>query len=270
MNFKYLVLLEWKKFSRNTVMILLIGLYTLLMPFGIFVLENWEGGPGMPSKDVFFTFPQIWEYQGYSGSWFSFLFLGFIGVLLITTEVGQKTMRQNIITGITRTEFYLGKLYVMILVALYATVIYILSTILIGSLYPETIDFSNFMEGHNGSAPRYFLMTFAYLSFGLFLGLILRKSGLAIFIYLAYIIFLEPMLRWGVHREIFDHRSMNFYPMNAIEDLMPNPLFRFVESFQNMTDFNILLTYREATVVTLISVGVFLFLAYRSLVRRDM
>lgn len=270
MSFKYLVQLEWKKFSKNTVMILLIGLYTFLMPFGIFVLQNYVPGPGMPSQEVFFTFPQVWDYQGYSGSWFAFLFLGFIGVLLITTEVSNKTMRQNIITGMTRTEYYLGKIYVMLLVSLYATAIYFISTVLIGSLYPSEPDFVNMFDGHNWSTPRYFLMTFAYLSFGLFLGLILRKSGLAIFIYLAYIIFLEPLLRWGVHREIFDHRSMNFYPMNGIEDLMPNPLFKIVESFQNMTDFNILLSYKEATIVSVISVGVFLFFAYRSLMRRDM
>jgi hypothetical protein len=98
----------------------------------------------------------------------------------------------------------------------------------------------------------------------------MRKSGLAIFSYMAYIIFLEPLLRWAVHKEIYDHRSMNFYPMNATEDLMPNPFFKFVESFTSMTDFKLLLSYQEATIVVLISVSLFLYFGYRSLVRRDM
>lgn len=270
MKVLHLLQLEWKKFSKNTVIILLVALYTLLMPFGIFVMENFVEAPGLPSKDTFFTFPEIWQYQGYSGSWFSFLFLGFIGVLIITTEVSHKTMRQNIITGLSRTDYFLGKLYVLIIISAYATLIYFLSTVLIGTFYPAEPDFAHFMDGHNWSSGRYFLLTFGYLSFGLFLGLVLRKSGLAIFSYLSYIVFLEPLLRWGVHRKIYDSRSMNFYPMNGIEDLMPNPFFKLLDNFRNMTDFNLLLTYPEATIVSSISIALFLYFGYRSLVKRDM
>ena len=270
MQLFYLVQLEWKKFSKNTLMILLLGLYTALMPLGIFILENYEGAPGMPSKELFFTFPEIWQYQGYSGSWFVFLFLGFTGVLLISTEVSQKTMRQNIITGMTRTEFFLGKLYIILLISLYATLIYFLSTVLIGSFYPAENAVRNILEGHDWATLRYFLMSFAYLSFGLFLGVLFRKSGLAIFIYLAYIIVIEPLLRWGVHRKIYDDRSMNFYPMNAIEDLMPNPFFRFVEGFTQMTDFSLLLSYREASITTVVFVALFLGIAYWQLMKKDM
>jgi ABC-2 type transport system permease protein len=269
MQFFHLITLEWKKFHKNTVMILLMGLFTFLMPFAIFVMENYKSVPPMPEKDTFFTFPGIWEYQGYSASWFSFLFLGFIGVLLITTEVGNRTLRQNIITGLTRMEYFLGKLYVILLISLYATLIYFVSTLLIGSFYPETFAMADFMNGHDWSTGRYFLLTFGYLSFGLFLGYILRKTGLAIFVYLSYIIFLEPLLRWAVHIKIFNNASMHYYPMNAMEDLMPNPLFKFAENFTSMTDFNILLSYRDASIVAVISIALFLLIGLRSLLRRD-
>lgn len=269
MQFIHLITLEWKKFSKNTVMILLAGLYTFLMPFAIFVMENYQAAPGLPAKETFFTFPAIWEYQGYSGSWFSFLFLGFMGILMITTEVSNKTMRQNIISGMTRTEFFLGKLYMILLISLYATLVYFVSTVLIGSFYPEKFAIADMLNGHNWATARYFLLNLGYLSFGLFLGLLLRKNGLAIFSYMAYIIFLEPLLRWGVHKEIYDDRSMNFYPMNALEDLMPNPFFQVVDNFSNMTEFRLLLSYQEASIVAILSILLFLILAYRLLLSRD-
>jgi ABC-type transport system involved in multi-copper enzyme maturation permease subunit len=270
MDLLYLIKLEWKKFKSNTVIVLLLGLYTVLMPIAIFVMENFESGPGLPTKDTFFTFPQVWDYQGYSGSWFSFLFLGFIGVLIITSEVSYKTMRQNIITGLTRTQFFMGKIYVLLLVSLYATLLYFVSTVLIGTFYPAEPDFANFMDGHNWATARYFLMTFGYLSFGLFLGLLFRKSGLAIFLYLSYIVFLEPLLRWGVHWRLFEHSSMKYYPMNAFEDLMPMPFYKVIENFNPVTEFNLLMNYQEAAIVSVISVIVFIFLAYRFLLKRDM
>jgi len=270
MKVLHLLQLEWKKFHKNTVMILLVGLYTILMPFGIFVLDNYNAPPPMPAKSTFFTFPEIWNYQGYSGSWFTFLFLGFMGVLMITTEVSNKTFRQNIITGLSRTEYFLGKLYSILAISIYATAIYFISTFLIGSLYPEQAAFGDFLDGHNWATARYFLLTFSYLSFGLFLGLLLRKTGLAIFSYLSYIIFLEPLLRWAVHRKLIDHKSMNFYPMNGVEDLMPNPFFSFMKDFTAMTEFDLLLTYQEASIVSIISILLFLGFGYRSLIKRDM
>lgn len=266
----HLLGLEWKKFRKNKLILFLLGLYTLLMPFAIFVMDNYIQMPGLPQKETFFSFPGIWEYQGYSGSWFSFLFLGFIGVVIITSEVSNKTMRQNILTGMTRQSFYLGKLYVILTVSIWATMIYFISALLIGISRTEGFTTEMIFDGHQYAVLRYFLMNLGYLSFGLFLGLIIRRSGLAIFTYLAYIIFLEPMIRWAIHRNIFDHRSMHFYPMNGIEDLMPNPAFRLVDSFKEMTNFELLLSYREATVISLISVAVFLIVSYLNILKKDM
>lgn len=266
----HLLSLEWKKFRKNKLVLLLLGLYTFLMPFAIFVMDNYIQMPGMPAKEAFFSFPGIWEYQGYSGSWFSFLFLGFIGVVIITSEVSNKTMRQNILTGMTRRSFYLGKLYVILTVGIWATLIYILSTILIGIFRTEAFKPEMIFEGHRWIILRYFVMNMGYLSFGLFLGMILRRSGLAIFTYLAYIIFLEPMIRWAIHRNIYEHRSMNFYPMNAIEDLMPNPAFKVIDGFKNMTNFELLLSFREAALISVLSIGVFFLISYLNLIRKDM
>lgn len=77
---------------------------------------------------------------------------------------------------------------------------------------------------NNNAIVRFFVMCLGYLSFAFFIAIWIRKGTLAILTYFSYIMFLEPIIR-AIHLNYFRNRS-SIYPMNVIEDLMPNPFFK--------------------------------------------
>lgn len=108
------------------------------------------------------------------------------------------------------------------------------------------------------------------MSCGLLIGFLIRRTVIAVFFYLIYILMLEPVLRWGIHRYFWEHPSMHFYPMNAVEDLVPAPLSPIAEEFASKAGFSLFLTPFEAIITTLIYTSVFIYLVYSHLKKADL
>jgi len=266
----YLLELEWKKWNKQLVFRILLGGYLLLLPSLLLVGKKLPDlPPPIGTTDVLFIFPTVWEYLGYVGNWLSFFFLGFLAVVLITTEHSNKTFRQNIIDGLKRRDFVLAKICFVGLIALLATAYYVLCALIIGAFNTDIVIvqkvFQNWMY-----IPRYFLMVSGYMYFGLFIGFLLKRTGLSLFLYLSYIMMLEPLLRWGVHQNISRHRSMHFYPMNAVEDLLPVPYTDVADEFLQKFGFSLFLQPWEAIIAVLGYTALFLFLVFRIVRKSDL
>ena len=81
----------------------------------------------------FFEFPNMWGYLGFAGNWLAFFLLRVdLGIYGLSNEVSYKTMRQNIITGMERKEFYLGKALSITVLSLGATIFYMIIGLIIG------------------------------------------------------------------------------------------------------------------------------------------
>ena len=267
---KDLLVLEWKKFKNNAVFRALVLIYILVAPFVILAgkdaFKNMP--PPMPSSKVFYEFPTVWDYQGYVGNWLVPFCLGFLAIHLVTSEVSNRTMRQNIIIGLTRREFFISKLCSVIVMALAATVIYAVSTIIIGMIHTDGFDIELVLD-NNWAISRYFLLCLGYMSFGLMLAFLIRKGTLTILFYFLYVMILEPIFML-VHVYYFKNQSRNFWPMNSIEDLMPFPLFKVPDYYINKEwNFNILLPYHYAIMLTLFYSLIFIFIAYRNFIKKD-
>lgn len=264
----FLLQLEWKKLYKLTAFRVFMAFYLVLLPAILLTGKQiGELPPPILTNEVFFMFPTVWEYLGYLGNWLCFFFFGFLAIAMVTTEYSNKTMRQNIITGLSRRQYFLSKVYFILLISLLATLYYSLCALVIGYFNTETIFWHKVWQNAD-YIPRYFLMCFGYMTFGLFLGFLLKRTGIAIFLYLAYIMFVELILRWGVHFQLFQHRSMHYYPMNAVEDLMPAPFTEMAEEFVSNQGFGFFLQPAEAVIITLVYTSLFLWLSYR-LIRRS-
>lgn len=266
-----LIKLEYSKFKKNSVIGLLAIMFIVTMPTVLFIgKELRDLPPPLPSNEVFFTFPMVWDYLGYAGSWLAFFFLGLIAVFIVVNEISYKTFRQNIIAGMTRREYFLGKLYSIIAISALAAIYYGLIAIIIGLFHAETISISDAFD-NSWAISRFFLMCMGYMSIGLFFGFIVRRSGVSVLLYIIYILMLESLLKWAVHYRALPNASVNFYPANSFEDLMPFPIYRFADMIpKKEIKFDFLLTYTEATVSSLIWIAIFIGLAYLSLEKRDM
>ncbi len=268
----YLLKLEWKKFSQNSVVRLLLLFFVLFTPCGLFMASNFDLGninPLLPTENTFFSFPGVWEYLGYSGNWTVFFFLGVVMIYLICAEINYKTERQSIINGLDRKSYFSSKLISLLALAIFATLYYSIWGISVGVIYTDNYDFG-YIFTNDWAIPRFLLMSIGYLSFAMVVAFVLRKSGLAIFVYFSYVLIIESIIRWQGHRKIFEGASTKYYPMNATEDLMPNPVWKLAD-FMPMKDlsFDPLLPYSHAAIVSGISSIAFIGLAWYIFNRRD-
>ena len=266
----YLIGLEWKKWNKNLAFRLLLLSYAVFLPAILLTGKRIEElPPPIGTNEVLFIFPTVWEYLGYVGNWMTFFFMGFLSVLIVTTEYSNKTLRQNIINGVSRKNFFLGKLYFILLISAGATLYYTICALLIGFFNTDVIIWNKVFQNAD-YIYRYFVMCSSYMIFALFLGFLIKRTGIALFAYLSYIMFVELIIRWGVHRNIVKHKSMHFYPMNATEDLIPIPFTEQASKFLDEFGFEFFLTPMEALVTTLIYLSVFLLITYRLVSKADL
>ena len=265
-----LLALEFAKFRKSAVIGLLTILFVIMLPTVIFVGKEFKNVPqDYFSEDMFFVFPTVWDFLGYAGSWLVFFFLGLISVFIVVNEVRFKTFRQNIITGFTRQTYFLSKVYSIIAISLLAALYYGLVGFIIGAAHAEEISLSEAFSDTSWAIPRFFLMTLGHTSFGLFCGFILRRSGIAVLFYLCYILMIETLLKL-IYLKYHMSPIVNYFPLNSIEDLTPNPLYRFEALIPwNNIDFSFLLTYQQATISSIIWIVIFYALAYYSFIKRD-
>ena len=255
MNIVNLLVTEWLKFRKNAVISLLGIMFLIFMPTTLFIGKQWQNLPKpLPNNSIFFEFPSMWSYLGYIGNWYVFFFIGLMVVFMITSEMNYKTLRQNIISGYTRQTFFKAKLFSMIVLCIIATAIYTLVGLAIGLVHTEGSTLSSALS-NNLAIPRFFLMSLGYCSLAFLISFVIRRSGISVLFYLCYTLMIEPFLRWGLHFGQLEikNKSVNFYPANSFEDLMPNPLFRYAEAIpMDDLDFSFLLTYEEATIASII------------------
>ncbi len=220
--------------------------------------------------DLFFMFPEVWRYVAYLGGWLCFFFLGFLAVLLISMEHNHRTLRQNIINGLTRKEFVLGKIGFIITISLLATIYYILVCLVIGFFNTQTVYMSEVTD-QIMMIPRYFLMCFGYMSFGLMVGSLIKRTGIALFVYIAYTMFIELFLRYGIHMKMFgSNKTVHYYPLNAIEDLTPMPIMDMAKNFMRENGFEMSLSPTEAIVISCIWILIFLTIVYNRFIKSDL
>src|SRR5690606_11858160 len=103
----------------------------------------------------------------------------------ITSEVGNKTMRQNILTGMTKKSFFVSKLLSIMIMAFVASFLYALSTILIGMVHTDGFDLELIFD-NNFAITKFFLLCMGYMSFAMLVAFIIRRGTLAIFFYFFY------------------------------------------------------------------------------------
>lgn len=272
-----LLKLEFTKFRNHSLILILVLLYAIFFPSIIFYGKEFNDLPDpLPGNIIFYKFPTVWDYQGYIGSWLVFFFLGLIAVFSVVNEVRYKTFRQNIIAGLTRKEYFLAKFYAILALSVIATAYYFIVTFLIGAIHTSNLTFGDAFD-NSWATTRYFLTCMGYMTFGLMCGFLIRRSGLAVLFYLIYGVAIDPALKWLANSYIVSKFSwlpdgiVRFTPMNVVEDLMPLPLYRFVDLIPDIDfNFEFLLNYTQAMTATILWCTLFLFIIYKNFSTRDL
>ncbi len=271
-NILSLVKTEYKKFSKNTVVRVLLGTFVLFAPFMILIGKRLfkYAPPPFPSPLSLFEFPVIWDYQAYVNHHLIYVLLGYFVLYTITNEISNKTMRQNIITGYTKKEYFIAKLASFAAISALATTLFYLSSLVLGIIHTDGLELS-LMFDNRWLGVRYFLCCMGFMTFAMFVAFWVRRSGLALFVYFGYIVIVEQMLR-GLFIYLTDSpEGSRWFPMNAYEDLLPLPLYKLDKFFKLFDDREVALVLPqwETTGISIVYIVLFTWLAWRVFSRRD-
>jgi ABC-2 type transport system permease protein len=218
---------EWLKIKKYPAFWWMLGIVALAYPGMNYMLYS-EGykdqladktmGPVLRMLPNPFTFPAAWQTVAFISSIFIFL-PSVIVIMFITNEYSYKTHRQNIIDGWSRKDFMMGKMIDVAIISLFATILYVITTLIIGIINAGN-DTGSLWEG-----TRYiwlfFLQVFSQLSIALLIALLVRKAFLALGIFLFYFFPLEPFLV-AMGKE-WANDAGEFLPLEISDRLIPFP-----------------------------------------------
>lgn len=259
-----------KTFSSNTFRVILT-LHFVFYILVILAVSRIELSLGQFSISRLYDFPNVWEFFSWVASWFNIL-LGVLVIVLICNEFRFYTFRQQIMNGLNEGHLLLGKIYMMVVIAVYALILVIISSFVSGNLTgSESLGLSQFsgME----MVLVYFLQTLAYMSMAMLFAMIFKNNGLAIVTFILYLFPAEVILRSLLFRNV-----QEYFPAKLISGLTPLPsIFRDqASSLKGIgMDFNTTQTTDLAFVtpeeigLTVLYIAVFLAIAYWILKRKS-
>lgn len=233
--------------------------------FGFFTLELGELG--------IFNFPIIWHITTFCASYFKFFF-AIVVVSMIGNEYSNKTLKQNLIDGLSKKEFILSKFYTIVFFSIAATVLIGVATFIIGMYYSSYTE-ATIVFREVEFLLAYFVKLVGFFSLCLFFGMLLKRSAFALaFLFVLYIV---EWIIFGVVFKISDSSDIafkvkNFLPLESMYKLIDQPFQRVV-----MTKFpdKAELSYDYAVHFSEIAIvlgwtAIFIFLSYSLLKKRDL
>ena len=222
-----------------------------------------------------FNFPFIWHFNTWVAATLKF-FLAIVIVSMISNEYSNRTLKQNLIDGLSKKEFMLSKFYTVIAFAALSTLFIFVMTLILGYSFSDYTELS-IVTREMEFLLAYFFKLVGFFSFCLFLGVLVKRSAFALGFLFVWWIFENisyGILRWQINAETAD-AIVQFFPLEAMKNLINLPFQRlnFIETAANQLQADIQIDYAVHWYeVGIVSVWIFLFIygAYRLLMKRDL
>ncbi|HEY9005181.1 ABC transporter permease subunit [Ohtaekwangia sp.] len=177
-----------------------------------------------------YHFPDVWMNLIWCAGLLKIV-LAVLVAISITNEYSYRTIRQNIIDGLSRSEFLFSKIITNVLLSLISVVMIFLIGLVTGMIYSPSIELDRIMTDLE-FFPAYFLELFFFLSFALMLGVLIQRAGLTIILLLLF-----PAIEAIVAAKVDNYlpEVIPFFPMRSIWYLIPWPFPRY--AFQEIQDY---------------------------------
>lgn len=138
-------------------------------------------------------------------------------ILLITNEFSFFTMRQQLISGMSRKDFLAGKLVIIAFISLGVVILIGIMALLLGLIHQKTGDVSLLNSGL-WFIPVHALELFTYLIFAMLIAVIFKRSGIATIVFVLYSIIGERIISLTMPGNMGD-----YLPLSAAGSLIPLP-----------------------------------------------
>lgn len=226
-----LLRIEWMKLKNYRTFWILSVLY-LISIFGInyivyaiqeniYSAQQAQGMAQAMLGNPPYSFPTAWQMTAYVSSYLLFM-PGLLMIIMITNEYSYKTHRQNIIDGLTRSQFITVKIVLAVIASLLSSAAVAIAAFIYGSMQQESFSLEGFY--HIGY---FFIQCLSYCMVALLFAILFKRGGLAIGVFFLYAIVLENLLGGLLNR--YANYSGRYLPLESTDNLIPLP---FMESMQ--------------------------------------
>lgn len=232
---KGLLAIEWLKLKRYRTFWVLAGLFMLLLPIwnyevaSGFLKIGGDGKNGINFLDTAYSFPGVWGNIGFWGSVFV-LFLSILIIIIATNEYAYRTHRQNIIDGWQRVQFYHAKVLVILALGFAATIYLFILGVIFGGINSGSL--TGMFSGVE-QVLYFFLLSLNYMGFALFIAIWIKRSGLAIGLFLLYAMIIENITK-GIVNYFVEFPIANLLPLQSSDELLPFPFMQMARSLMKM------------------------------------
>lgn len=217
------------KNSRASI-ILIMTYFALLTSIALIAAIKFDIGPVQfhLAEQGIFNFPYIWHFNTFVAAFFK-LFLLLVIVSMMANEYSNKTLKQNLIDGLSKKEFILSKFYTVVLFALVSTIFVFVVSMVLGMVYSDYNEVSIIFSDLEYLGA-FFVKLIGFFSFGLFLGMLIKRSAFAVGAMLIWFIAETigyNVLKWNIFRDtdIADY-IFQFAPLKAMWNLIDEPFSR--------------------------------------------
>lgn len=160
--------------------VLIIIYFALFLSIVLFSAIHFQLGPidFQLADQGIFNFPYIWHFNSYFAAILK-IFLAVVIVSMISMEYSNRTLKQNLIDGMSKKEFVLSKFYAIIAFSVVSTVFLFIVSLILGLVFSDYTEFSiifSDMQYLGG----YLLKLIGFFSFCFFLGVLVKRSAFAI------------------------------------------------------------------------------------------
>lgn len=175
-----------------------------------------------------FNFPFIWHFNTYIAAILK-LFLAIVIVSMMSNEYSNRTLKQNLIDGLSKKEFVLSKFYMLVSFSVISTIFLFVVSLILGLRFSDYTEVSIIFSDMQYLLA-YFIKLVGFFAFCMFLGILVKRSAFALgFLFIWYILenIAYGLMEWKFFRgtEIAEQIS-RFFPLKSMSLLITEPFSR--------------------------------------------
>ncbi|MBT8238081.1 MAG: ABC transporter permease, partial [Croceitalea sp.] len=227
-----------KLWNNRASKVLITSYFVLLTSIALIAAIKFDIGPVKfhLAEQGIFNFPYIWHFNTFVTAFFK-LFLAIVIVSMMANEYSNKTIKQNLIDGLSKKEFIYSKFLTVVSFSLISTVFVFAVSLILGLIYSDYNEISIIFSDLEFLGA-FFIKLVGFFSFCLFLGILVKRSAFALGFLILWQVFegfVRGMLRWKVFDSDATDAVMGFFPLNAMFNLIKEPFTR-LSAVQNVAN----------------------------------
>jgi len=267
-----------KLWNNRASKVLVITYFALLTCIALLAYVKFDIGPihfDLAEQGIF-NFPYIWHFNTFFTALLKF-FLLLVIVSMVANEYSNKTIKQNLIDGLSKKEFITSKFLTVLMLAIISSLFVFIISLILGYSFSAITETYHVFSGLEYLLA-FFIKLIGFFSIGLFFGVLIKRSAFAVGGIIFY--FFIEFFSFIFFVNYFNSRALvdqyyQFLPFKALWNLIDEPFSRLgaVKTVANQVgekfEFDYAVHWYEIVIV-LVWAALFIYGSYVLIKKRDL